>query len=77
MMYPILPVEMKTLKEELKDILFYISWGRVARNYLGKPAKWIYDKLEGVDPVTESDREQIKEVLLNLSESIRIHAEKL
>lgn len=77
MMYPIIPVEMTTLKEELKGMVFYFSWGRVARNYLGKPARWIYDKMDGIDPVTESDREQIKEVLLNLSESIRIHAEKL
>ena len=36
-------------KKQLEDIIVDVSWGKISKNYFGKSASWIYNKLSEID----------------------------
>lgn len=70
-------------KKKLSDILLAISWSEIARNYFGKSVSWFYQKFDGIKGnmtpggFTPDETLQLKNALLDLSERIKIAAEKL
>lgn len=72
-----------TMKAQLKDILFTISWAELSRTYFGKSNSWLYHKLDGIDgnkkptEFTESEKNQLRGALFDLSDRIRRAAENI
>ncbi|MBD5279086.1 MAG: DUF5053 domain-containing protein [Bacteroides sp.] len=71
-------------KARLQDILVSISWREIARRYFGKSSSWLYHKLDGIKSdgtlgggFSESERTQLKEALIDLSDRIKEAAHKL
>lgn len=70
-------------KKKLSDILLAISWSEIARNYFGKSVSWFYQKFDGIKGnmtpggFTPEETLQLKDALLDLSERIKIAANKL
>lgn len=73
----------KTVKTQLEEIIFYISWAYISKTYFGKSRSWLYHKLDGVDgngkplDFTEKEKEQLRNALFDISDKIRKTAEKL
>lgn len=71
------------VKAKLSDILMLVTWRDIARTYFGKSSSWIYHKLDGIDGnggkggFTPEEQEQLRNALFDLSERIRIAANKL
>lgn len=71
------------VKHRLSDITMKITWREIAHDYFGKSASWLYHKLDGINGMgapggfTEAELHQLKEGLLDLSEKIRVAAERL
>lgn len=71
------------VKAKLSDILMLVTWRDIARTYFGKSSSWIYHKLDGIDGnggkggFTPEEQEQLRNALFDLSERIRIAADKL
>lgn len=77
-------IELATdVKAKLSDILMLVTWRDIARTYFGKSSSWIYYKLDGIDGnggkggFTPEEQEQLRNALFDLSERIRIAANKL
>lgn len=61
-----------SVKEQIEDIGFDISWAKISRRYFGKSASWIYDKFSQVkEGFTEEEKEQFRGALYDLAERIR------
>lgn len=75
--------EPEIMRDKLTDILVTISWREIARTYFGKSASWLYHKLDGIDGnggkggFSDSEREQFKGALFDLSDRIRRTAENI
>jgi hypothetical protein len=73
----------ETVKRHLSDVIMDISWAKIAKKYFGKSSSWIYNKLDGMDgngntcEFTYSEKMQLRNALLDLSERIRRDAEKI
>jgi Domain of unknown function (DUF5053) len=73
----------KTVKTQLEEIIFYISWAKISKTYFGKSRSWLYHKLDGVDgngkasEFTEEEKETLQNALFDISDRIRKIAEKL
>jgi hypothetical protein len=66
------------MKKKMYDILVDISWAKIAKNYFGKSPSWIYHKIDEInDEFSESELEQFKNALFDLSRRIRIVAENI
>lgn len=71
------------VKSRLSDILMKITWREIAHDYFGKSASWLYHKMDGINGMgapggfTETELQQLKEGLIDLSEKIRSAAERL
>lgn len=65
------------MKSLLSDILLIISWREFARQYFHKSSSWLYHKLDGIDPIKDEEKEQLKRSLLDLAERIRKTAETI
>lgn len=80
MMRPMIDTQ---VKQSLKDIYLFITWGKFSNLYFGKSASWIYNKFNGRDGnggeggFTEQEKEQFKASLLDFSERIRNIAQQL
>ena len=65
-----------TMKAELEDILWAISWADISKTYFGKSNSWLYHKLDGVDgnkkPTEFSEEEKyiLKGALVDLADRI-------
>ena len=72
-----------TVKNILSDILMFVSWGELSREYFGKSGSWLYHKLDGIDdnnkPIYFNTEEQatLKGALVDQSERIRRAADKI
>ncbi len=68
--------QLRTLSQELGPILSDITWGNIAREYMGKSPSWIYNKLRGRDGnggaggFTPAEVEQLREALASFSRRI-------
>lgn len=71
------------MKQQLSDILLDISWARLSINYFGKSRSWLHQKLDGKNSnggaggFTEDERAQLYCALVDLSNRIRVAAEKI
>lgn len=80
MMRPIIDTK---VKQSLRDIYLFITWGKFSNLYFQKSSSWIYNKFNGRDGnggeggFTEQEKEQFKSALLDFSEKIRSIAENL
>jgi len=76
-------IKQTTVKRKLDDILLMVTWGKIARQYFGKPASWIYNKLNGRDGnggeggFTQEETEKLKESLNDFADRIRKCADTL
>jgi hypothetical protein len=70
-------MEKATMKSQLKDIALEISWAKLSQRYFGRSASWIYHKIDGIDgngktgEFSDSEKEQLRGALYDLSERIR------
>jgi len=73
----------ETIKQILSDILLDISWAKISKKYFGKSSLWIYNKLDEIEGnedengFTYSEKLQLKNALLDLSERIRKASESI
>ena len=71
------------MKQQLSDILLDISWARLSINYFGKSRSWLHQKLDGKNSnggaggFTKDERAQLYGALVDLSNRIRVAAEKI
>ena len=72
-----------TLKEGIYDILLDVSWAQISKNYFGKSRSWLNHKINGIDSnggkskITEDEKKQLKNALIDLSKRIEACANKL
>lgn len=65
-----------TTSGKLRDIIPYIKWGNISKDYFGFSRGWIYQRLNGYDgngnpcDFTESQKETLRESLRNLANKI-------
>lgn len=75
--------KLNTTKDKLKDILLYLKWGNISKDYLGFSRGWIYQRLNGYDgngndcDLNEDQKNKLKLALLDLSQRIGKVAETL
>lgn len=73
----------KTLKNTLSDILLSVKWAHISTHYFGRSRSWFSQRLNGYNgnnresDFTEKERETLKNALYDLSERIRICADKV
>ena len=71
------------VKQSLRDIYLYITWGKFSNTYFNRSSSWIYNKFNGKDGnggeggFTDAEKEQFKQALLDFSEKVRRIAENL
>ena len=71
------------VKAVLSDVLMSITWRDIARTYFGKSSSWLYHKMDGIsgngtpDGFTEEEIKQLQGALYDLSDRIRVAAQKL
>ncbi len=71
------------MKSRLQDILVTVSWREIAREYFGKSASWLYHKMDGIDGnggkggFTEQEAEIMRGALIDLSNRLRVCADKI
>lgn len=67
----------------IEDIYDFIIWGDFAKEYFDHSASWFYNKMRGVDgnggvgAFTEQEKAQLRTALCDLSDRIRVAAQKL
>lgn len=73
---------MKTT-EKLKEVLPYLKWGNISKDYLGYSRGWIYQRLNGYDgngsecDFNDSQKGKLKEALRDLASKLNDCAEKI
>ena len=71
------------VKNSLKEIYLYITWGKFSNTYFNRSSSWLYNKFNGTDGnggqggFTEAEKELIKASLFDFSDKIRRIAENL
>lgn len=72
-----------TMQQQLDDIIIDVSWGRLAKDYFGKSASWIYNKMKGIDgnggygEFTSEEKEKLRGALVDIADRIRTAANKI
>lgn len=73
----------ENMKSLLYDILVDVSWAQISQKYFGKSRSWLSQKMTGVSgngTATEfspEEKETLRHALCDLSERIRICANKI
>ncbi|AOW18469.1 hypothetical protein LPB03_13835 [Polaribacter vadi] len=73
----------KSMKSLMWDIIVDISWANISKKYFGKSRSWLSQKMNGLDgngsntEFTEEEQQNLKEALYDLSNRIKICADKL
>ncbi|MBD5336576.1 MAG: DUF5053 domain-containing protein [Bacteroides sp.] len=69
--------------ENLKDIILYIKWGNISKDYFGFSRSWIYQRLNGYDgngnecEFTESQKEILRGALRDIARKLNETADKI
>ncbi len=69
--------------EQLKDIILYIKWGNISKNYFGFSKSWIYQRLNGYDgngndcEFTEEQKEILREALRDIARRLNETADNI
>ena len=70
------------LRNTQKTIVFAFNWTYLAQNYFGKSRSWLYHKFSGrnngkPDDFSDINRERLKGALVDISNRLRMTADKL
>lgn len=74
---------MEKMTEKLKDILLYLKWGNISKDYFGFSRGWIYQRLNGYDgngkecTFTETQRETLREALRDIARKLEEAADSI
>ena len=74
---------MANIMEQLKDIILYIKWGNISKNYFGFSKSWIYQRLNGYDgngndcEFTEEQKEILREALRDIARRLNETADNI
>lgn len=74
---------MTTMTEKLKDIMLYLKWGNISKDYFGFSRGWIYQRLNGYDgngnpsDFTDTQKEVLREALRDLAKKLSASADNL
>lgn len=74
---------MTTMTEKLKDIMLYLKWGNISKDYFGFSRGWIYQRLNGYDgngnpsDFTDTQKEVLREALRDLAKKLSATADNL
>lgn len=69
--------------EKLRDVLLYIKWGNISKDYFGYSRGWIYQRLNGYDgngndcDFTDAQKETLREALRDLAGKLNAAADNL
>lgn len=69
--------------DKLKEIMLYVKWGNISKDYFGFSRGWIYQRLNGYDgngnecKFTDSQKETLKEALRDLAHKLNETADNL
>lgn len=75
--------EKETMKMKLWDIIVDVSWANISKKYFGRSRSWLSKKMLGKNSnggdadFTEEEKEKLKSALLDLSERIKVCANKI
>lgn len=74
---------MANIMDHLKDIVLYIKWGNISKDYFGFSRSWIYQRLNGYDgngnecEFTEAQKETLREALRDIARKLNETADKI
>lgn len=74
---------MERITETLKDVIFYIKWGNISKDYFGFSRSWIYQRLNGYDgngnecEFTDAQKEVMRGALRDLARKLNETADKI
>lgn len=74
---------MTRITDRMKDIILYIKWGNISKNYFGFSKSWIYQRLNGYDgngndcEFTEEQKEILREALRDIARRLNETADNL
>ena len=74
---------MTKLMQELDEILLYMKWGNISKDYFGFSRSWLYQRLNGYDgngkecELTQEQRGILREALRDIAKKINDTADKL
>lgn len=69
--------------EKLRDVLLYLKWGNISKDYFGYSRGWIYQRLNGYDgngndcDFTDAQKETLREALRDLAGKLNAAADNL
>lgn len=69
--------------DKLKDVLLYIKWGNISKDYFGFSRGWIYQRLNGYDgngnpsEFTEAQKEVLREALKDIARKLNEAADEI
>ncbi len=69
--------------DKLKDILLYLKWGNISKDYFGFSRGWIYQRLNGYDgngnlsEFTDSQKEILREALRDIAKKLNETADSI
>jgi len=70
-------IKQLTMSTLLRDIRQDVTWSKISRQYFGKSASWMYNKLNGIDgngnegEFSYSEKLQLRNALYDFAERIR------
>lgn len=74
---------MVRITETLKDVIFYIKWGNISKDYFGFSRSWSYQRLNGYDgngnecEFTDAQKEVMRGALRDLARKLNETADKI
>ena len=74
---------MNNIFDSIKDIILYIKWGNISKDYFGFSRSWIYQRLNGYDgngipsEFTEKQKDILREALRDIARKLNDAADKL
>lgn len=69
--------------EQLKDVIPYIKWGNISKDYFGLSRGWIYQRLNGYDgngnpcEFSEAQKDTLRTALRDLARKLNDTADKI
>lgn len=69
--------------DKLKDILLYLKWGNISKDYFGFSRSWIYQRLNGYDgngnpaEFTEAQKDKLRDALRDIARKLNETADNL
>ncbi|MDE6230029.1 MAG: DUF5053 domain-containing protein [Muribaculaceae bacterium] len=71
------------MMEQLKDVVLYLKWGNISKDYFGYSRGWIYQRLNGYDgngnacEFSENQKEILREALRDIARKLNDTADNL